>query len=178
MRNKQLLVASALILVFYMSCQDGVVSKDKTSTERFQTVLIKKEVLKKYLTNPSFNFFLLKYDPVFFGGIRLAATPFDINGNVMDKSIKLEKLEKSNPTDLVNLYDGQIYLTKKMMSDNGVDLNTDYSLKPQPYVDSLGKPQSYVSYHFDKPIKAFRRFAFTAFTLDPSPPATMTAESF
>jgi hypothetical protein len=170
-RNKILLIfITSALSVLFQSCDHSAISKDSNTKKKFQTVVLKGEVLKKYMENPEFSFFIFQYDPQLLGGVVLEATAFNKNNGIIDSKIKLGKLSDSKPAELVNVFAGNIFLTRQRLVENEVQPGMDYTLEPRAYRDSSDRPQGYVSYFFNQRIQPFRR-AFKSFTLDPSPPA-------
>lgn len=195
-RAKALLFPIILTLLFlFNSCLNNVVSKNPDNKIDFETVVLTRQTVESYFSNPDFKYFRIEFKPTMFKGVLLEVTAYDINNSVMKSKIRLKKLDNTIPTQLLNDYRGQYFLTKERMIENGMNGSTDYILRPMRYLpdsalhdstylrDSVFlrniiksrssreiKGDNYVSYRVVQLIQPFRK-DFSQFTLDPSPPA-------
>ena len=173
-----------LFLLSFMFFTAGAQGKN------YGILIIKKDDIKKYYDN-NVAYFVFKYRKPLFASYKLAGTPFDSVGRPVLESFKLKKTHRHDKARLQNFYKGILILPVDSMKYHGIDGSFDIYFVPVPYSETA--EVNYVSYLINntpdkaiKPVVTAARLqshsasgpsdhptalAFSAFTLNPSPPA-------
>lgn len=135
--------------------------------QSYFTVVFKATDIKRFLDNSDFDRCIFKFIDAGKCNDQLIARAvgFDKNNKRIGKAFNLNKSIPTQQKTIDNTFKGILILTRDKMVQSGMDGTFDCTLSPIVYASN---GDEYVGYYVDA---VGTNFQFTAFKIDPSPPA-------